>query len=89
MATERRAPLREELTAIAKEVVPSNKNRNSTSWWPERTFVKSPNDQYWDDLEPFRAVILDEIEAYWRRYEAYVDGAIERASVALSASEST
>ena len=51
--------------------------------------MKPPNDQYWDDLEPFRGVILDEIEAYWRRYEAHVDGAIERASVALSASEST
>lgn len=65
-----------ELTKVAAAVAQSKK-LNATAWWPERTFVEPPNENYWEDLTLYRDLIIEEIHSYWVRYEARVGGVLQ------------
>lgn len=70
--------LREELA----KVIESNK---PTAWFLEKNFVAPPPDEdYWENLRPYRERILSEIRKYWARYASGVDVAIEEVRLRLA-----
>lgn len=87
---DQRSPLKrslvQELTTIADRVAKSQR-RNATPWWTERTFVEPPNNEsYWENLSPFRNLILEEIGSYWNRYDADIAASLTKAHELLNRS---
>lgn len=73
-----------ELKEVAERVAKSQL-RNETRWWMERTFGEPRNNKsYWEDLTPFRNLILEEIGSYWNRYEADIAASLTKAHELLN-----
>lgn len=69
---------------LSEEFAKVIESSQPTAWFLKRTYVAPRNENYWEDMGPYRKLILDEIRSYWSRYEAKVDAAIEETRLRLA-----
>ncbi len=48
----------------------------SSSWWPAWRY-ETANGIYWDDLDPFRAQLVQAVHTTWERYIDAIDSTLE------------